>query len=181
VPQHPADVEPSPTLKKYVDLIAGTAPGPILDAPCGRGRNALPFAVRGLDVYCVDLDEDALATVANLQTSRTISGRLIPMVADLAAGIPAALAAQRFGAIVNVHFLCPQLFGWWMDALLPGGFLYIETFDNRGGNYVELPRAGEYRALLSRDELLIQMYREAPAGPSTIDAVAVRLLAQKLK
>lgn len=179
--QNPGPVDPfeaSPTLKKYVDVIASEAPGPILDAPCGNGRNALPFAQRGFDVFCVDLDQHALASVAALQASRSLSGRLIPVRADLYAPLPPRLAAHRFGAIMNVHFVGLDLARWSTSALLPGGFLYIETFGNRGGNFRQLPKAEEYRRLLS-DDFTVILYRETHAGPPSTDAVTLRLLARK--
>ena len=178
-----APVDPfdaSPTLKKYISLIASEAPGPILDAPCGNGRNAIPFAERGHDVYCVDLDRDALTSIATLQASRHFSGRLIPMRVDLYSPLPSPLAAQRFGAVLMVHFVCLPLARWSAAALLPGGFLYVETFDNRGENYRQLPRSGEYRRLLSED-FTVLLYRETPAGPPAADAVTVRLCARKAR
>jgi SAM-dependent methyltransferase len=105
----PVDIfEPSPNLKKVIDVIARDAPGAILDIPCGYGRNALPFAERGFDVYCVDIDQDALGSIGTLHTARPITGRLIPIAADLTAGPPGALAGRTFGAIINVHHVCPH-------------------------------------------------------------------------
>lgn len=47
----------------------------------------------------------------------------------------------RFGAVINVHFSGMHLLEWWAAALLPGGFLCVETVENRGENYRELPLA----------------------------------------
>lgn len=74
---------PSPRLLEWVDLIAARAPGPILDAPCGMGRNAVPFGGRGCDVICADIDRASLDAVASYSTDPAISGALRPLELDL--------------------------------------------------------------------------------------------------
>jgi SAM-dependent methyltransferase len=171
------DLATSRTLLRHLSVIAAGAPGPILDAPCGYGRNAIPFAKLGFDVFCVDTDGDALTSIATVQASSKITGRLIPLAADLMAP-PTALAIRRFGAVINVHFPALHLLEWWGAALLPGGFLYMETVENRGENYRELPRRDEYRARLPPG-LDVLMYHEKPAGPPGSDRVTARVLARK--
>ena len=166
-------LRPSATLRKYAQLIASGARGPILDAPCGYGRNALLFGTMGLDVYCVDIDEVALTFLSQ----QRCAGSMICLKEDLNT-IPPSLCSKQFAAILNIHFVAPHLVPWWKDSLIPGGYLYIETFDNRGENYRQLPRSGEIQEIL-KDDFDFVLNQERHAGPDGTDAVTVRLLAQK--
>lgn len=57
-------------------------------------------------------------------------------------------------------------------------FLYLETVENRGENYKELPKRDEYRVRLPKG-FDVLMYRERPAGPVGSDRATVRMLARK--
>ena len=65
------------------------------------------------------------------------------------------------------------------SSLVSGGHLYIETFGGHGGNYLDLPKAGQLRDLLSR-HFHLAVYREKPVGPPEAGAVSVKLLGRKL-
>jgi predicted RNA methylase len=54
--ESPSPLVPSTTLMKFLARITSSYGAPILDAPCGFGRNALALAVRGYDVVGVDRD-----------------------------------------------------------------------------------------------------------------------------
>lgn len=99
--------------------------GDALDVACGRGRNALWLAARGLKTLAVDLDADAVRAV-NEQAER----RDLPLRAervDIEDGrIPFEPAA--YDVIVVVHYLHRPLFPALLDALRPGGLLVYETF-----------------------------------------------------
>jgi len=82
------------------------------------------------------------------------------------------------GAIINVHFLLPALFPLFQSSLIPGGYLLIETVPAHGGNYLELPRAGELRSAL-QGAFDFEFYKERKAGPGNYDAVTVQLLAKR--
>jgi hypothetical protein len=84
-----------------------------------------------------------------------------------------------FGAIICVHFLDIKLFDVFRSSLVPNGHLYIETFGGHGGNYLDLPKAGQLHDLLSRHFNLL-FYRERAVGPPGFEAVSVKLLGKKL-
>jgi hypothetical protein len=72
------------------------------------------------------------------------------------------------------------LFPFFEDSLSPGGCLLFETVPGCGGNYLELPKAGQLKGLLGK-AFDIEYYKEAKVGPADYDAVTVRLLASRLK
>ena len=82
------------------------------------------------------------------------------------------------GAIINVHFVLPALFPLFESSLLPGGYLLIETVPAHGGNYLELPRAGDLRVAF-QSAFDLEFYKERKAGPGNYDAVTVKLLARR--
>ena len=99
--------------------------GDALDVACGRGRNALWLAERGLQTLAVDRDADAVGAL-NAEAER----RGLPVrakVMDLENGrVPFERAA--YDLVVVVHYLHRPLFPILLDALRPGGMLVYETF-----------------------------------------------------
>ena len=85
---------------------------------------------------------------------------------------------RTIGGIVLVDFLDRSLFQFFERSLVVGGYLLIETISNRGGNYLELPSAGELRKAFERS-FEFCVYREREAGPRAIDAVTVRMLGKR--
>ena len=83
-----------------------------------------------------------------------------------------------FAGIICVHYFNIELFEMFSTSLISGGFLYLETFGGHGQNFRELPPAGQFRELLSKD-FQLQFYRENKVGPMGYDAVSVRLFARK--
>jgi SAM-dependent methyltransferase len=175
----------STTLLKFVESFAGLKPLPVLDAGCGFGRNAGALALRGLDVVCADADVARLTELVTLSPSYCQQyasadqhvGRLYPLCAHLdAASWPFSDCA--FSAITCIHFLPIHLLDTFRRSLIPGGFLFIETFGGQGRNYVNLPRRGELRDLLRTTHDLL-FYKERAVGPPDVDAVSVKLLARQ--
>lgn len=123
-------------------------PGPVLDAACGDGRNALWLAAaRGGVVTAVDV---APSAVARLRAAAEAGNpRVEARVADL--DDPAALLALGpFAALVVVRYK-PSAAQWGrlLDRLAPGGRLLLCSF---GG--AQHARAGFPLAYcLARDEL----------------------------
>jgi hypothetical protein len=106
-----------------------------------------------------------------------ISKRLTLIEMDLLAD-PWPFGERTIGGIVLVDFLDRSLFPLFERSLVTGSYLLIETISNRGGNYLELPRAGELRQAFERS-LEFNVYREREAGPRTVDAVTVRMLGRR--
>jgi SAM-dependent methyltransferase len=158
---------------------------PLLDAGCGYGRNAVALASRGLSVVCVDHKLDRLNALvrlapkhmAALKRPEREAGRLYPLLANL---VPSQwpFCENCFSGIVCIHFLNIELFQAFRSSLVGGGYLYIETFGGHGQNYLDLPKAGHLRDLLSK-EFDLQFYREKKVGPVGYDAVTVKLFARK--
>lgn len=175
---------PSSALLRHVDVIAARADLPLLDAGCGRGRNGIVFAQRGLTVIGVDRDRQRLAQLAQ-DAPRHLRGHAAPRPGRIVP-VQAELSPQRWlfrdrclGAILAVHFLDLGLLAHFARSLVQGGHLFLETFGNHGGNYLDLPRAGQLRSILELD-FELPFCVEKPAGPPSHDAVTVKLLARKL-
>jgi SAM-dependent methyltransferase len=167
---------PSPRLLKWADLIATRAPGLILDAPCGKGRNAVPFAARGCDVICADVDRTSLSAIASYYKDSRSGGSLQPLEVDLL-GDHLPFGPNSLGAVINVHFFAPSLCCRLASLVRSGGFVYVESPENRGCNYLQLPKGGDVRALLSDFEMLF--YVEKKAGPPSADAFTFSCLARR--
>lgn len=179
---------PGPASKALIDVadaLTDLSQYPVLDAGCGFGRNAVALATRGLSVVCADRDQARLnsliraASIDNIQRQLNFErGSLFPVLANLTRS-QWPFCQNCFGAIICVHFLDIGLLDAFRSSLVPGGHLYIETFGGQGGNYLDLPKAGQLRDLLSR-RFHLTFYREKPAGPLEAEAVSVKLIGRKL-
>lgn len=178
-------VPASKHLMSFVRELTPPSKSPLLDAGCGYGRNAVALASHGLSVVCVDqklerLNELARLAprhIADLKQAGCEGGQLYPVRADLD---PSRwpFCEDCFAGIICVHFLNVALFGAFRSSLVAEGCLYIETFEGQGGNYLDLPKAGQLRDLLSKD-FHFPFYREKKVGPAGYDAVTVKLFARK--
>lgn len=176
---------PSKTLSRFAEQIASCGKGPVLDAPCGYGRNALALAARGCTVIGVDIDRRRLAAVnavkkdyiAEHSPNEVRTGKVLSVCADLTAdGWP--IAPSSISAIICVHFAMIDLIPRFLFSLHAGGCLYIETFGGQGQNYRDLPRAQQLRQLLSR-HVQFEYYKERRVGPPESDRVTVTLFAKR--
>jgi SAM-dependent methyltransferase len=180
---HPA--APSKTLIKFVEGMGQASKLPILDAGCGFGRNALALAARGASVICVDRRFERLKILASVGSKyladQTQSGcpigKLLPVLAELDS-FNWPFSKNSLSGIVCVHFVDIGLFDAFKASLTSGGFFYFETFGGHGGNYLDLPRAGQVRDLLSKS-FDLNFYQEKKVGPLRGDAVTVKLFAYK--
>ncbi|MCU1264573.1 MAG: hypothetical protein JWM21_891 [Acidobacteria bacterium] len=166
----------SPLVRRFASTIADAANGaPIIDVACGSGRNAMIFAEMGCDVICVDINLTRLKNHLSGQASRfESSSRLKLRTLDLI-NDPWPFKAGAIGAIINIDFLLPTLFPCFAYSLVPGGHLLIETISGRGGNYLELPGAGEVRSALETG-FHLELYEERKVGPKESNAVTVKLV-----
>src|SRR5262249_38616181 len=102
-------------------------PGSLLDFACGDGRNAIPLAINGFAVTCVDFSAVALGRLRRFAEQARLSVRLVEM--DLEAQ-DSFLTLGSFDNIVVSHFMPPALF--WAEVhqlLTPGGNLIFCTFN----------------------------------------------------
>lgn len=166
--QYPTDA--SAWVRQHAAKIANASRSKrILDVACGSGRNAWFLTQLGCDVLGIDIDTSKTVTNERFQARR--------LDVDTE---PWPFREREFGGIIQVHFLRPALFARFALSLVPGGYLLIETVPGCGGNYVELPRAGELVERL-RSDFDVEAYKERPVGPRGIDGVTVRALAKRRK
>jgi SAM-dependent methyltransferase len=160
-----------------LDRVTSSDTEPILDAPCGFGRNALALASLGYDVIAVDNDLARLKSINASAASRSSgSGKIIALGADLDAHrLP--FRKSSFSAIICIHYPVQKIIVDLCAALKAGGWLYVETFGGQGQNYLELPKLGEIPKALQGFELIT--CSERPVGPPSHEAVVVHLLARK--
>src|SRR5579872_1678324 len=160
-----------------LDRVTSSYAEPILDAPCGFGRNALALASLGYDVIAVDNDIARLKSVNASAAARSSgSGRIVTVGADLVADrLP--FRESSFSAALCIHYPVQKIIADLCAALKEGGWLYIETFGGQGQNYLELPKPGEISKALQGFEVIL--YKERPVGPPSHGASVVRALAQK--
>jgi hypothetical protein len=172
---------PSPFVRRFASKIVDAAASKaIVDVACGSGRNAMLLSELGCTTICVDKDLTRLeAQLLRLHRSsfRMASTRLILQQLDLVKD-PWPFGPHSIGGIVNVHFLLPTLFPLFGSSLSPGGYLLLETVPGCGGNYLELPKAGEVRRALEQ-AFHFELYVEGKVGPRDYDAVTVRVLARR--
>jgi SAM-dependent methyltransferase len=183
-PAH-SPTSPSKNLLRFADQIASLGNGPVLDAACGSGRNALALAVRGCTVVAVDNDRKRLLALEQINRSylaehaspHVYIGHIFTVCADLKPEIW-PFTPSSFSAIVCIHFPVTSLVPCFISSLQPKGYIYIETFGGHGENFRQLPKAGQLRELLST-HVEFKYYKERKVGPMALDAVSVTLCAQK--
>jgi SAM-dependent methyltransferase len=171
----------SPHVLAHLDLLSEAAVrGAVVDLACGRGRNALAIAARGIPVLGVDRNPEFLTELLDAARARALPIRAVR--ADLEAA-PAPLAERRCGALVVCRYLHRPLAPVLEALLAPGGWLLYETFtihqrDLGYGpeNPAFLLNPGELPALFARLE--IAMHWEGLTEEPRPAAVA-RLVARK--
>ena len=114
---------PATWLTANEDLLPRT--GTALDVACGRGRNALWLAARGLRTRAIDRDAEAVRALEDEANARHLP--VETEIVDLERG-GVVLGRLRFDLVVVFHYLHRPLFPALVDALAPGGVLVYETF-----------------------------------------------------
>lgn len=137
---------PSPWITRFAALVPTGAR--VLDVAAGSGRHARFFAARGVRVVAVDIDADALATLAGVPGIAT-------RVADLEGGAW-PFADASFDAIVVTNYLHRPLLSHLLATLAPDGVLLYETF--AAGN--EAFGRPSRPAFLLRENELLDAFRE---------------------
>src|SRR5262249_30657609 len=144
--------------------IASSQAAPIVDVACGSGRNAVFLAGLGCEIFCLDRNLAQLRRVLASGTLKpAVAGKLRLRELDLLKD-QWPFGPQCVGGIINIHFTAPVLFPFYETSLLPGGCLLLETVPAHGGNYLELPRAGQLRSAVE-GTFDVAFYRERKVGP----------------
>jgi tellurite methyltransferase len=161
--------EPEPFLVRQADAGA-LPPGPLLDAACGDGRNALWLAARGRwEVAAVDVAPSAVRRLRREAAARGL--RVAARAADLDdPGALDGLGGGPFAALVVVRFK-PDPARWdrLLGRLAPGGRLLLCSFARAQHERTGFPLAycldrGELEALLAPRGLRLLAYEAFEEG-----------------
>ena len=177
-------ISPSKTLLRFANRIAILGTGPVLDAPCGYGRNAVALASLGCTVVGIDNDPQRLSALEQSKgtyiSTDSLTGRCGQIATVCAELRPDRwlFAPSSFSAIICVHFEMIDILPCLILSLQKGGYIYLETVGGHGQNFRALPKIGELRNLLGRDTEF-QYYNERQVGPAEFNSVCVTLFAQK--
>ncbi len=150
-------MEPTRWLLEHDHLLPRA--GEALDLACGRGRNALWLAGRGLRTRAIDRDAAAVEILSRESLRRGVP--VVAEIADLESG-EVSFGADAYDTIVVVHYLHRPLFPALRAALRPGGLLVYETFtrgqEERGHprNPAFLLEHGELRELVQPLEIVVE-------------------------
>jgi len=177
----PIDLSPSKVLAKFAKEIALNSNGPIVDVPCGYGRNAALIASFDRPVVCVDINKDALEFIEssiNLSLAKSKEFNQLNTIRLDLINDPWPFEDESLGAIINVHFFHHRLIGYFLRSLKIGGYLFIETIGSHGGNYLELPPNGFIKEQLA-DSFDIRFLKEKKVEPLQSNCSTVKLLAIK--
>jgi SAM-dependent methyltransferase len=119
--------EPSQHVLAHLDrLREAAALGPVVDLACGRGRNALAIATRGVPVCGVDRSAELLLELCAASRARMLP--ISAVCADLESAPAPPFAPGRCGALVVCRYLHRPLAPTLEELLAPGGWLLYETF-----------------------------------------------------
>lgn len=141
-----------------------------LDIPCGYGRYTIWLACHGFNVTSVDIDDKALEYVSDTIAQKGLTGICVEKK-----DIANITESNICDVLINIHLYNKNYIPIFARLLKNGGVLIIETPENRAGNYLELPKEGELRDLLS-ESFIIQKYEESKP---TNGSVAVKVIAIK--
>lgn len=142
----------------------------VYDIPCGYGRHSMWLSKMGHEVHCIDIDDNAINCLikrnsCECDNSMAISRQDIMSIEEVAV----------CDLLINVHLYSPDFINIFTRLLKPQGYLIIETPDNRGGNYTELPEPGTIKSLIKDDYDIIEYYESAPVD----GRVSVKVFARK--
>lgn len=171
------DTDPTPSAFLVETAERLPAAGRALDIACGRGRNAVWLAARGLSVDAIDVSTIGLAKAMSLAGRRGVAERVRTIERDLTEGLPPL--DGTYDVVMCLHYRDPSLWPSLPALVAPGGLLLVETLARDASNLDLNPGH-----LSERDELLaaakglaIEFHGRAAAGKRATD----RLLARRVR
>lgn len=173
----------SPALLKIAGKAFDNIDGLILDLGCGLGRNSIALAATGSHVIAADYELCRLKYLADINRHNSSDvygadfGSINCIQSDLMADVwpfkeggfagVACVHFPNFAVVKNIHVY-----------VRTGGIFYFESVAAHGKNYLQLPRQGMMRDMLSKN-FEFSYYLEKHAGPNDQKAVTVRFLATR--
>jgi 2-polyprenyl-3-methyl-5-hydroxy-6-metoxy-1,4-benzoquinol methylase len=144
-------------LRENLHLLPGD--GRALDLACGLGANALLLAAQGLEVEAWDIADVPVAALQEVASRRRLPVRA--QVRDVQANPP---GPGTFDVIVVSYFLERDIVPDLIQALMPGGLIYYQTFtrqrvSGRGPQQEEF-RLDDQELLQLFSGLQVLFYRE---------------------
>jgi SAM-dependent methyltransferase len=178
--KQPIEQSPSKSLIEHINTIE-IIKAPIADIACGYGRNGAYFVDLGYAVIFVDKAEDGLNFIekgTGVSSNGDINLDLVTTVKMDLETEDWIFKDNSLGGIINVHYYNKALIPKFMKSLCIGGFLYIESIDARGHNYLQLP---EYQYIIGAlgNNFDIIYYKEKLAKPYDMNVATIKLLAVK--
>lgn len=177
--EYPADPAPSPVLRHYVDTFPD---GRALDVATGTGRNALSLAEAGFAVDAIDQSRVGLRQARRRAGERGLNGRVNWIQAD----VPSyEFPDERYAAITVSYYRAVDRFPDLKEALVPGGYLFVEhhlrsTEPTPSGPSGDRYRFGANELLHAALDLTVLYYDEtSSANPDGERRANARLLARK--
>lgn len=118
--EYPRDPEPAAVLRRYVE---GLPAGRALDVATGTGRNAVFLATAGYEVDAIDRSVEGLRIARENARERGVADRLHPILAD----VPSfSFPASRYDLVTVSYYRAVDRFPALREALVPGGYLFVE-------------------------------------------------------
>lgn len=135
----PIDMEPSRFVHKYVSSLYNLQ-RPVIDVACGYGRNGLEILKGGNRCVFCDVDIKCLKEIiTSIQFTNYRDNYCLKRIDFDKEKWP--FPDNSCAGIINVHYYNHRLIPFFMRSICKGGFLLIETIDNRGDNYLELTKS----------------------------------------
>lgn len=163
----------SPFVRNIVSAAIKDRSLDVIDVPCGFGRHSVWLAHLGHRVTGVDISPDRVLRAGEAARAHQVSATFLTANAEH----PLPFAVKVFDLALIVHFASERLLQNLVPILRGGGLLAYETFGGHGRNWIDLPRPGIVRSLLTPHFDLLH-YHERLTGPAT-DRVALKVIARK--
>ncbi|WP_138006885.1 class I SAM-dependent methyltransferase [Halalkalirubrum salinum] len=177
--EYPQDPDPSGILVQFIDAVPD---GRAIDIATGTGRNAVFLADCGYTVDAIDQSQDGLRITANRAAARDVDDRLNAIQADISTY---EFPRETYEFATISFYRAVDRFPDIKDALVPGGYLFVEhhlrsTEATPSGPSTDRYRFAANELLHANLDLTVLHYDEAIEARNTDKRRATaRLVARK--
>lgn len=142
--------------------------GKVYDIPSGYGRNALWLATRGYKVSCYDIDAKSNEWLSEKVKDMNLE---INVYRQDLQNINTVLCQL----LINIHLYSLTILEKLSSLIDSGGILLLETPEQHGENYLELPETGELKKRLSPEyEILVYQESKSIKGHCAVKLIALK-------